>query len=271
MKIFIITMDDPIQTNGFIKEIIKSRKDDIIGLAVPNGDRLTIGKRKSKINYLISLLFIMGFYHFLKNSIKLALFKMRKFVAYRFKFGDSPSILKYAEKQGIETYEIKSPNERKFLEKLKSLNPDVIINQSQCFLKKDLLAIPKLGVLNRHNSLLPKNRGRLSPFWVLYKGEKETGVSIHFVEEEIDSGNIIVQKKIKVEKKDNFNSLVKKCYEKAPQAMLEALDKLEQGYFDFLENDDSQATYNSIPTLKQAVKFRLSRIFILFKNHQPIN
>jgi methionyl-tRNA formyltransferase len=45
-----------------------------------------------------------------------------------------------------------------------------------------------IGVINRHNALLPKNRGRLTPFWVLYKGEKETGVSIHFIDEGIDSG-----------------------------------------------------------------------------------
>jgi len=57
------------------------------------------------------------------------------------------------------------------------------------------LNIPKIGVLNRHNALLPKNRGRLTPFWVLYKGETETGVSIHFVTEDLDAGDIIVQKK----------------------------------------------------------------------------
>ena len=51
-----------------------------------------------------------------------------------------------------------------FKKKLKAIEPDVIINQSQSIIKKPLLEIPKIGVLNRHNALLPKNRGRLTPF-----------------------------------------------------------------------------------------------------------
>src|SRR6056297_3998910 len=61
----------------------------------------------------------------------------------------------------------------------------------------------------RSGDLLPKNRGRLTPFWVLYKGEKETGVSIHFVTEGIDAGEIIVQKKFPITSKDTFNTIVK--------------------------------------------------------------
>ena len=49
MRIFICTMDDPVYTLPFIKEIIRARKKDIIGLAVSKGDRLTIGKNRSKI------------------------------------------------------------------------------------------------------------------------------------------------------------------------------------------------------------------------------
>lgn len=73
------------------------------------------------------------------------------------------------------------------------MDVDLIINQNQNILKKELLSIPKIGVINRHNALLPKNMGRLTPFWVLYKGEKVSGVSIHFVTEELNAGDIIVQ------------------------------------------------------------------------------
>ena len=85
--------------------------------------------------------------------------------------------------EGIKTFEIENPNSKKFLNEPRKLDPDIIINQSQSIIKEGLLQVPKIGVINRHNALLPKNRGRLTPFWVLYKGEKETGVSIHFVDE----------------------------------------------------------------------------------------
>ena len=118
-------------------------------------------------------------------------------------------------------------------------------------------------MLNRHNALLPKNRGRLTPFWVIYKREKETGVSIHFVEESIDSGDIIVQKKFAVTPKDTFNTVVKKNYKIAGKVMLEALDILESGNYKLIPNDDEYATYNTIPSFKQAWNYRSKRFLSL--------
>lgn len=255
MRIYIITMDDPIQTNAFIKRIIDERRDDIAGLAVPQGDRMTLSSGKSKYVYLLSLFLIMGPYHFFRNAFIAVRHKARKTLAGLSLVSD-PAIGAYARAKGIDYRQIKSPNNKEFRDYLESLNVDVIINQSQSFLKKELLEIPRIGVLNRHNALLPKNRGRLSPFWVLYKQEKETGVSIHFVEEALDSGDIVIQKSIPVLRKDTFNTLVKRSYALASQAIIEALDKLDKGVDELLPNDDSLATYNSTPSLKEAWKYR---------------
>ena len=227
-----------------------------MGLAVSKGDRLTIGKKRSKFVYLMSLLLIMGIPAFIKNSWITITDKIKKKLAKKGMAKD-PSIQAYAQSLGIPVWNIKTPNGKQFRSELEALQPDIIINQSQSIIKKELLDIPTIGVLNRHNALLPKNRGRLTPFWVLYKQEKETGVSIHFVEEGIDSGDIIVQKRYDVNKNDTFNSLVNKNYEIAPVAMLEALDKLEQDNKDFLPNDDALATYNTTPRLKDAFRYRL--------------
>jgi methionyl-tRNA formyltransferase len=252
-------MDDPIQTYNFIKNIINDRKDDIVGLAIPDGDRLTLSKDKSKYVYILSLLLIMGPYHFAKNVFITIHHKIKKKLG-SFGWINDPTIIGYAQSNNIEVKRIKSPNNKEFRKYLESLNLDIIINQSQSFIKKDLLEIPKIGVLNRHNALLPKNRGRLTPFWVLYKGEKETGVSIHFVEESLDSGDIIIQKKYSISRKDTFNTLVKKNYSFASQAMLDAIKKLEQGRTDFLPNDDNLATYNSTPSLKEALRYRYRKL-----------
>ncbi|MBL0257447.1 MAG: hypothetical protein IPQ03_07925 [Bacteroidetes bacterium] len=260
MRIFIITMEDPVYTLPFIREIIDQRKQDIVGLAVAHGDRMTIGKNRSQIVYLFSLLLIMGIPAFIRYATVTIVFKIQKKLAKVFPFVSSPSVLDYAKKNGIEVFDIVTPNSKSFQEKLKALKPDVIINQSQSIIKKDLLNIPRLGVINRHNALLPKNRGRLTPFWVLYRREKETGVSIHFVEEGIDSGDIIVQEKYSVQPADTFNSLVKKNYKIAPKAMLKALSLLEAGSPVLLKNDDASASYNSVPTFKDAFHYRWNRL-----------
>jgi len=258
-------MDDPVQTKSFISKIIEARKNDIVGLAISKGDRLTIQKNKSKYEYVLSLLLIMGFYHFAKNSFITITHKIRK------KLNSilpsiilDPTINRIAQDNGIKTWAIKTPNNKQFLEEIRQLDIDVIINQSQNILKSELLSIPKIGVINRHNALLPKNRGRLTPFWVLYKGEKETGVSIHFVTEELDAGDIIIQKKFPIAKNDNFNTIVKKNYELAPLAMLEALDKLDKGNNTFKNNVDSEATYNTTPTLAEAWEYRKRNLMGIF-------
>jgi len=260
MKIWIITMEDPLYTTDFIKDIIRDRHKDIAGLTIAKGGRLKIGKKRSKSTYLLSLLLIMGPYHFLKNSVKTLNFKIRKKLTEFSPAIPSNGLEEFAAEYDIKVDYTSNPNQEGYLEKLRNEEPDVIINQSQFIVKKPLLDIPKIGMLNRHNALLPKNRGRLTPFWVAYKGEEETGVSIHFVDEGIDSGPIVVQKRFLVSKDDTFNSIVEKNYEIASKAMLEALDLLEKGYTSFQENDDQNATYNSVPTLRDAIKFSFNKI-----------
>ena len=258
MRIFIITMDEPLFTNDFIKEIIRKRRNQIVGVATNRTNRLTLSKGKSKYAYLISMMLIMGLGPFLRNALISMNFKLKKRLAH-WKLCKDPSLLAWAREEGIKTYAIRSPNEKSFLQELAALKPDVIINQCQNILKKDLLSIPTIGVLNRHNALLPRNRGRLTPFWVLYKEEMETGVSIHFVEDTLDSGDIIVQKKFKIASNETFNSLVKKNYEIAPAAMEEALQKLERGESNFIRNAEEKASYNYAPDLKDAWQFRKKR------------
>jgi len=261
MKIHIITMEDPLYTIGFFEDILKSRHSDITGITIAKGGRLKIGKNRSKAGYLFSLLLIMGPVFYTRNVFKTLSFKIRKKLSVKLPAIKDPGLKKLAEKHGVPVDFTDNPNSEEYLEKLRKIGPDIIINQSQFIIKKPLLEIPRIGVLNRHNAILPKNRGRLTPFWVLYKGENETGVSIHFVDEGIDSGPIVVQKRFPVSGKDTFKSVVERNYELASAAMLEALDLLENGHSDFIENNDDEATYNTVPTLKEAFDYRKRRMW----------
>ena len=258
MKIFILTMEDPLYSGPFLKEVIRNRKDDICGVAlIKKGDRLTVYNKKSKFIYLLSLFIILGPFYFIENGLKTISYKFKKQLSIYLSGVKSPSILKFAERHNIPVFEIGSPNNDEFLNILREYSPDLIISQTTSFLGNNLLSIPKIGILNRHNALLPKNRGRLTPFWVKYKKEKETGVSIHFMDEKLDSGSIVVQEKFEVKPTDSIKDIVKKNYEIAPKAIIKAIDKLKQGDNNYLENNDEKATYNSTPSLKDAIKYRL--------------
>src|SRR5690625_2706586 len=193
MRIHIVTMDDPLFTLDFFEDIIKARYKDITGITVVKGGRLKIGKRRSKFVYLLSLLIIMGPVFFIQNTVKTTWYKLKKKFSTVVPGLQLNTLESIAKQYNISIDYSDNPNSEGYLNLLKSREPDIIINQSQFILNDDFLKIPCIGVLNRHNALLPKNRGRLTPFWVLLKEEKETGVSIHFVEEGIDSGPIVVQ------------------------------------------------------------------------------
>jgi len=100
---------------------------------------------------------------------------------------------------------------QKFVKNLKNLKPDLILVISySMILPKEILDIPTRGALNIHGSLLPKYRGANALNWVLINGEKETGVTIHYIDEGIDTGDIVAQKKIKISFLDTATTLKEK-------------------------------------------------------------
>ena len=101
-------------------------------------------------------------------------------------------------RSGIALYEGLHFEGEKTYDIIKKLSPDIIIVSSfNQIIPKPIISIPKLGVINIHPSLLPKYRGATPTVWALMNGEKETGVTIHFIEDErIDNGNIITQSRL---------------------------------------------------------------------------
>lgn len=261
MRIYILTMDDPVYSIDFCRKLIRQRHHEIVGITLVKFARFNLGKKRSGLEYAVTLLLIMGPVFFFQNVWKNYSFKIKLMWSRFFSFIHSPSLKAEAEKYSISVNETDNPNSEKFLQHLRRIKPDIIFNQCQSIVRKELLSIPSIGVINKHNALLPKNRGRLTPFWVLKNREKESGVSIHFVNEGIDSGDIIFQEKFPVAENETFKSLVKKNNEIGIKAMIKALDLLTTGNYQLIKNDERFATYNSVPTLKDAIQFRLNRIF----------
>lgn len=263
MRILIITMDDPSFTVGFIKEIIRSRRKDIVGVVIAKGDRMRIGSKRSKLAYLLSLLLIMGPIFYFRNIYNKFVYRIRRIMPVSWQEVELLPLKQYAGSLGIKTINVSNLKDESVLAWIKGQSPDIIIHQSQNIVGKEILDSAKVGVINRHNALLPKNRGRLTPFWVLFRKELNTGVSIHWVTDKIDAGDIVYQESFPVEMNETFESLVRKNYQVAPRAMLEALHRIETGELVMKQNDSTEASYNSVPTLKDAFTFRWNRLKIV--------
>ena len=135
------------------------------------------------------------------------------------------------------------------------MNPDILISiAGNEIFKKPLIDLAPEGCLNLHTALLPKYRGLMPSFWVLKNREKYTGVSVFYVDEGIDSGPIITQKKFLIEDL-NQEILIKKTKELGMKAIIEALQDIKNKNVKLIENNCEDMTYFSFPSRKDVIDF----------------
>ena len=117
-----------------------------------------------------------------------------------------------------------------FIEELKKMNPDVIcVVAYGKILPKEILEIPKLGCINVHGSLLPQYRGAAPIQWAVLNGDKETGVTTMYMDEGMDTGDMILKKKIEIGENETTGELWEKLSKIGGELLVETLDQIERG------------------------------------------
>ena len=143
-----------------------------------------------------------------------------------------PSEVKeYALEKGLNIEQpLKVRNNPEFVEKLKNINPDVI-----CFvaygkiIPKEILDIPRLGCINVHGSLLPKYRGAAPIQWAVLNGDKETGVTTMFMDEGMDTGDMIEKEVVKIGDNETTGELWDRLSIVGANLLVKTLKLLENG------------------------------------------
>jgi UDP-4-amino-4-deoxy-L-arabinose formyltransferase/UDP-glucuronic acid dehydrogenase (UDP-4-keto-hexauronic acid decarboxylating) len=121
------------------------------------------------------------------------------------------SVKEWAQKQSIPYETTESINSPAWVERIASLKPDILFSfYYRKMISRAILDIPRLGALNLHGSLLPAYRGRCPVNWVLVKGENRTGVTLHYMVDKPDAGDIVGQKEVKIEFDDTARTLYDK-------------------------------------------------------------
>ncbi len=119
------------------------------------------------------------------------------------------------------------------VQEIAGLHPDLIILVAYGqILSSKILQLPTQGCLNIHPSLLPKYKGPAPINWVLIKGEQETGVTFLFMNERIDAGDIILQKRIKILPEENFEQLSIRLAIESANLLEEVLLTIERGEYE---------------------------------------
>ena len=157
----------------------------------------------------------------------------------------------YAFIKSLKLREIKarSVNSKEFKNEILKLNPDIVIvgSWSEKF-KKPIINLPKIGTINCHPSLLPKYRGPNPYIRVIMNGETETGITLHLMDENLDTGPILMQKKIAITQGfggDTGETLKNKCCNLARTAINELLTSMNNEVLVPICQSSKEASYFS--------------------------
>ncbi len=136
---------------------------------------------------------------------------------------------------------VKNVNE--FTSEIMNSNPDIIFSIGcKNIIGKEILNCPKIGCINFHGSLLPKYRGRTPLNWAILNGEKETGVTAHFMTKNLDDGDIILQEKITIKDDDSMKLILEKLYTAYNRICNNVIKQLHDNSYMSIPQDDLQAT-----------------------------
>ena len=155
-------------------------------------------------------------------------------------------VKRYALENDLKVYQPEKASAPEFVAELSKLKPDliVVIAYGQ-ILRENLLSVPKHFCMNIHASLLPKYRGAAPINWAIINGDKESGVTTMKMDKGLDTGDILLMKKVTIDPEDTAQDLHDKLSVAGGALALETVDQLEQGQLKFIPQNDADSSYAS--------------------------
>ena len=163
----------------------------------------------------------------------------------------SGNLRQIAEDQGIPILEARNLYSADIAAAIAAYRPDAIC--VACFpwrLSAAVLQIPRLGNLNVHPSLLPDNRGPDPLFWTFRRGDSVTGVTVHLMDKQFDSGPVLRQETVAVPDGITERTLEERLAARGAEQLAQALAELDSGTDERVAQDSARATYYSLPGAK---------------------
>lgn len=142
------------------------------------------------------------------------------------------TLLNYSKKYNIDYLCPVKVNSNKFFEKASSYNCDLFVSMSFNQIFKDrIINVPKFKTINCHAGKLPFYRGRNILNWALINGEKEFGITVHYVDKGIDTGDIILQKCFDIKEKDTYKDLLEISYLECANILYDSIKSMQKNDF----------------------------------------
>ncbi|CEK31424.1 methionyl-tRNA formyltransferase [[Clostridium] sordellii] len=158
-----------------------------------------------------------------------------------------PPVKELALKYNIDVYQPVKAREDSFVEKLKEINPELIVVVAfGQILPKSILDIPKFGCVNVHASLLPKYRGAAPLNWVIINGEEKTGVTTMYMDVGLDTGDMILKSEIPLDDEITAGELHDKMMVQGAEVLKDTIDLISKGEVPREKQNDEETCYSPI-------------------------
>lgn len=166
----------------------------------------------------------------------------------------SPQTL--AKRHDVDHRHTTNVNKGAYREYVKDRSPDVLVSiaATQQF-DTDLIKLPSRCAINIHSSLLPEYRGVSPSFWTLLNDEPTTGITVHYIDEALDTGDVIRQEQLEIRDDDTLHSLNERVAEHGSTVLRAALDDIRNGTVQRTPIDPDEGTYYSLPSRAEVNEF----------------
>lgn len=162
-------------------------------------------------------------------------------------------VKEYALSAGLPVFQPAKMRDGEALEILRALKPDLIaVAAYGKLLPVDILELPRLGCVNVHSSLLPKYRGAAPINWAILNGEDETGVTIMYMAEGMDTGDILAQAKTPIDINENAAQLFARLADMGARLLVDTVAGLEAGKIKPIPQDSAKATHAPMLSKEQS-------------------
>ncbi|MGZ3899756.1 MAG: methionyl-tRNA formyltransferase [Bacteroidia bacterium] len=160
----------------------------------------------------------------------------------------SSAVKQFALTHGLKILQPENLKDEKFISELRELKPDLQLVVAFRMLPEAVWNMPPLGTYNLHASLLPKYRGAAPINWAIINGDTESGVTTFRLQHEIDTGNILMNEKVKLTDKTTAGELYETLMQVGAELLLKTVKKIEDSFINgiplqFIKQDDSLATH----------------------------
>jgi methionyl-tRNA formyltransferase len=152
---------------------------------------------------------------------------------------------------------IRNPNAPSSVESMQRRAPDLVISVACPFiLKHKILGIPVQGCINIHHASLPKYKGMMPTFWQMFHGENKVGMTIHYMNERVDEGSVLLRDEMAIHPGESLDNLIRRSKQRGAHCMARVLRKIEAGTQVAVPLEVSNENYFTFPSIGQIREFR---------------